>query len=270
VGWRKLIWISAGATVVFLFFGAIAPQNLVNFINPFPPNLFGINEGALAVLERVTWGAYSIMLLCAFASILSLILRFIRSRGVERQQLKWFAFSAFLFIPTILLLLLGSSLETTWAPTVAAIGALLSVIVVTGLPVTATLAILRYRLWDIDIIIRRTLIYGLLSTSLALVYLLSVVLLQQVLLAMTEQQRLGNWTIVASTLLTVALITPLRRRSQDIIDRRFYRHKYDSEEILAHFSVVARDKIDLDELTDELLNTIQVTLQPEKLTMWLK
>jgi hypothetical protein len=135
-------------------------------------------------------------------------------------------------------------------------------------PVSFALAILRYRLWDIDVLIRRTLVYGLLTGSLALVYFGSVVLLQGVV-----DTFLGGSSpavTVISTLAVAALFTPLRRRIQDFIDRRFYRHKYNAEQVLSAFSQTLRDEVDLDRLSGSILGVVEETMQPAHLSLWVK
>ena len=129
------------------------------------------------------------------------------------------------------------------------------------------IAILRYRLFDIDIIIRRTTSYAILSALLALIYFGSIVVLQQLLAPITGESDLA---VVLSTLLIAALFLPLRRRVQDAIDRRFFRRKYDAEKVLQQFAATARDETDLDALTAELLRVIQETMEPEHVSMWLK
>ncbi|MGB3219563.1 MAG: hypothetical protein WBD79_19395, partial [Anaerolineae bacterium] len=131
------------------------------------------------------------------------------------------------------------------------------------------IAVLRHNLWDIDIIIRKTLVYTVLTALLALVYFGGVVLLQRLVGALTgvEQSPLA---VVVSTLAIAALFTPLRRRIQEGIDRRFFRKKYDSQRVLAQFAQTARDETDLDALTGELTRVVQETLQPERVSVWLR
>jgi hypothetical protein len=147
------------------------------------------------------------------------------------------------------------------------VGQLLSYLALLAVPVTFAIAILRYRLWDIDVVIRRTLVYSLLTISLALFYF-GIVILIQILLPVTGQQ--SQLAIVISTLAIAALFTPLRRRIQNGIDRRFYRRKYNTQQVLARFSETARYEADLERLTAATIQVVQETMQPAHVSLWLR
>jgi len=177
------------------------------------------------------------------------------SSFAERQQTKWWLYG--LFVSLVLLFIASLIYKKASDP-------LLNVT-----PIFLTIAILRSRLWDIDIIVRRTLIYGALTAMLAFVYFGSVVVLQQVFRALTGQGQ-SPFVTVVSTLAIAALFTPLRRRIQSTMDRRFYRRKYDAAKTLAAFAATARDETDLDKLTARLVEVVDETMQPEKVSLWLK
>ncbi|MFZ2617176.1 MAG: hypothetical protein WA077_14410, partial [Anaerolineae bacterium] len=143
------------------------------------------------------------------------------------------------------------------------------VIAFMAIPLGIGVGVLRYRLWDIDVIIRKTLVYTAVTALLALVYFGGVVLLQRLVGALTGVAQ-SPLAVVVSTLAIAALFTPLRRRIQDGIDRRFFRKKYDAQRVLAQFAVTARDETNLDALTTELARVVQETLQPERVSVWLR
>jgi uncharacterized membrane protein YhaH (DUF805 family) len=192
--------------------------------------------------------------LAAFASV---VVRFRRSRGIERQQIKWFLYA---IAPVLTIPLEGyvpefvNEIAFGW--------------VLIGLPTAIGVAVLRYRLYDIDVVINRTLVYGSLSVSLVLVYFGGVVSLQYVLRTLTGGS--SQLVIVASTLAIAALFNPLRRRIQSIVDWRFYRQKYDAVQVMAGFSTRLRDETDLAQLNGDLVSVVQDTVQPEHVTVWLR
>ena len=196
--------------------------------------------------------------------ILPPILRYRRAPSQERQQLKWLVFAMLLWVifstlATLQLVANSPLLEafiTVWNP-----------ICIAAIPVTIAIALLRYRLYDIDVIIRRTLVYSILTALLAGVYFGGVVVLQQAFRPMVGPQ--NDLALVASTLGIAALMQPLRRRVQAFIDRRFYRRKYDAATTLAAFSARLRDEVELDRLTGDLLAVVEETLQPAHLSLWL-
>lgn len=195
------------------------------------------------------------------------------SNATERQQTKWILFGLLLLIVNFPLwfLFFGGVIEV--APgqprlLVSLGGWLTNMFLTTCLPVTMAIAISRYRLWDIDLVVRRTLQYGLLTGLLALIYYGSVITLQAVVRGLTGQGDSPLITVL-TTLAIAALFNPLRTRIQDFIDRRFYRKKYNAEQALAQFAATARDEVDMDKLTRALLGVVEETMQPEKVSLWL-
>ncbi len=196
------------------------------------------------------------------------------SSPVERQQTKWVLIG---LMNTMIVTVPMAIVLTVYPPTQPTAGRLLflafvhipvSILSLLVLPISITIAIFRYRLWDIDILIRRTLQYALLTALLALVYFGSIVLLQTFSGTISGDQ--SPAVIVLSTLLIAALFSPLRRRVQTVIDRRFFRRKYDAQQVLAAFAVTARDETDLTILTAEVQRVIQETMQPEGVNVWLR
>jgi hypothetical protein len=196
------------------------------------------------------------------AGAAAVIVRFRRSGGAERQQLKWFAYAvAVMFI----LFVLWFSLAL--AGLVVA-DALVFTVPLLGLPIAVGVAILRYHLYDIDLLVNRTLVYGSLTALLAATYLGGVVLMQGTFRVLTGQE--SQLAIVASTLLIAALFVPLRRRVQFFIDRRFYRRRYDAVRTLQDFSSRLRERTDLDNLNTALLLVVRETVQPSHVSLWLR
>jgi hypothetical protein len=197
-------------------------------------------------------------------SVISLFVRYRKAQRVERQQIKWLLYAGALFtvVYSISAVLADSEVRFSgWWD-------LMFVLSILAMPAAMAIAILRYRLFEIDLIIRRTLVYGLLTVALALVYFGSVIVLQQAFRALTGQD--SPLAIVISTLVIAALFSPLRRWVQDIIDQRFYRSKYDAQQALATFATTARDEVELEQLTKQLLNVVQETMQPEQVSVWLR
>jgi hypothetical protein len=217
-------------------------------------NPFGVE--AAVVLDMLGGVGGWTALACFVAAILSLILRFYRSRGEERLQLKWFVYAT--TVGFLAILLSGEGI----------LGSVIWTVAPLGLPVSAGIAVLKYRLYDIDILINRTLVYGSLTATLALVYVGSVVSLQAVFRAITGQG--GPLAVVASTLAIAALFGPLRRRIQGFIDRRFYRSKYDTRKTLEAFSSRLRAETDLEALRDDLVEVVNTTVQPTHVSLWLR
>jgi hypothetical protein len=209
-----------------------------------------------------------LFLLAAIGAVASVVVRFRRSRGVERQQMKWFTY--------VIVVLIGGSVLTgglsdlTGVGWLAKISFVLSIIGLMCLPIAVGIAVLKYRLYEIDLIINRTLVYGPLTATLALVYFGGVATTQLVFRALTGQEQQPQLAIVASTLVIAALFNPLRRRIQSFIDRRFYRNKYDARKTLEAFSARLRNETNLQALSGELTKVVSETMQPEHVSLWLR
>jgi hypothetical protein len=216
-----------------------------------------------AVSEWVLRLGGPMLLVAGLGAVISLVVRFRRARGDERQQIKWFASAATL---TLVWLLLFGQASLRGLPGV--IVALSGLVVIASIPVATGIAILRYRLYDIDRIINRTLVYGSLTVTLLALYFGGIVVLQRVFVLLTGQQ--STLAVVASTLLIAALFTPLRRRIQGFIDRRFYRRKYDARKTLEAFSTKLKNETDLQSLNNDLVGVVRETMQPAHVSLWLR
>jgi len=267
--WRPLAWLS-GAVIVSMSAGSIfTPRRLEDLGGVSNP--FG--------LEQYPWvgdvGQSVVLLLplCILASVASLVLRFLRSSGEERAQIKWLAFAAsILGLGFSSFVILGFfTVEDPSAGADPLWGNLLEDAVTlsfASVPIAVGVAILRYRLYEIDLLINRALVYGSLTATLALVYVGGVVGLQSAFRALTGQE--STLAIVASTLVIAALFGPLRRRVQALVDRRFYRRKYDAAKTLAAFNARLREETDLDTLSNDLVGVASATMQPEHASLWLR
>ncbi len=238
--------------------------------------VFSTDPFVLGALTAFGWFILFIIVGSMIVGAVAQITRYRRISGpIERQQIKWvvFGFALFALQASVFILspLIYSPLRDQGVQKLLyyLVGGSLNVLFLLFFLFSLATAILRYRLWDIDIIIRRTLIYGALTTSLAVVYFGSVVLLQGLFQTLTGQ---GQSTVVTviSTLAIAALFTPLRRRIQNDIDRRFFRRKYDAEKTLEAFAATVRQQVDLDEISESLLNVVQETMQPEQVSLWLR
>ena len=259
--WGWLIYFGVGLMVLFIL--------MITFAESLTPGSGGVDwrfDNPIGFLKEewinILVGLLISLPIWVILCVVSLLIRFRRARGVEREQIKWLFYAAAIFalsyVP-IFILTDFSDPEDLW--NIFWIFGMLSI------PIAIAIAILRYRLYDIDIIIQRTLQYALLTGLLALVYFGSVVLLQSLFEVVSGDQ--SAIAIVISTLVIAALFAPLRRRIQNFIDRHFYRRKYDAEHTLATFAATARSEVDLDELTSELLQVVQETIQPERVSLWL-
>jgi hypothetical protein len=265
--WNWVNWLAVGMwlffLIVHLFSESIGPigetwkvPNPIGFIplsfsRPFLP-IWAIG---LAVLT--------------LSSVISLVVRYRRAQRVERQQIKWLLYGGSLFalgyVPSTFVILTSND------PTSGTINSWVGLLLVSSIltfPVAIAIAILRYRLYDIDVIIRKTMQYGVVTAVLALIYFGTIILLQSLIGRATGEQ--SPIIIVLSTLLIATLFNPLRNRIQETIDRRFYRRKYDAQQVLAQFAQTARDEVEMAALQAELLQVVQETLQPETVSIWIK
>ena len=256
--WRPVLW---GAVLFCLFFTAVVwlSPTSADLRLAFVSNPLGLELRIMNLLMEVLYFALPLTLVVSGSAV---IVRFRRSRGDERQQIKWFAYAVALMV-SLFLFWFSLALTGLVPP-----DALLWTVPLLGLPAGVGVAILRYRLYDVDRIINRTLVYGLLTAVLALVYAGSVVALQRVFALLTGGD--SSLAVVASTLAIAALFNPLRRRVQSFVDRRFYRGKYDAERILADFSATLREGTDLVKLDEDLISTVRETVQPEHARLWLR
>jgi len=256
--WRPVLWGAVGYVGFFTVVILLSPSSNDTRL-AFVRNPFGLEIELIDLLLELVYLTIPLLLVAGAAAV---IVRFRRSRGDERQQLKWFAYAVGVMV---VLFVLWFSL--TLVGLVEA-GALVFSLPLLGLPIAVGIAILRYRLYDIDLVINRTLVYAPLTALLAATYLGGVVLSQGIIRALTGQE--SQLAIVASTLLIAALFVPLRRRVQSFIDRRFYRNKYDAARTLRDFSGKLRERTDLDDLNAELLGVVRKTVQPAHASLWLR
>jgi hypothetical protein len=272
--WRPLAWLSGVAIVSGSVGSGLSPgpiAELGGVRNPYG-------------LEGQPWVANAadailvVFLVCILASVLSLILRYRRSLGERRQQIKWIAFASsfvgFGFVSAMAsgLIVLAFAPESWGSANDPPLwfDLLFSVVLVSfgGVPVAVGVAVLRYRLYDIDLLINRALVYGALSVLLAATYFGGVVGLQAVVRSLTGQGT--TLTVVASTLAIAALFSPLRRRVQGFVDRSFYRRKYDAAKTLEAFNSRLREETDLDALSSDVVGVVSTTMQPSHVTLWLR
>jgi hypothetical protein len=258
--WRPVVWlggVSIGLTVV--------SSTILLWPERGPALLTGDESPSHVVQVLVDFIASPMLFVAGLGAVLSLVVRFSRARGDERQQIKWFASATAL---TLVWILLFGQASLRGLPGI--IVTLSSLLVIPSIPIATGLAILRYRLYDIDRIINRTLVYGSLTLMLALVYFGGVTATQALFTVLTGQEEQPQLAIVISTLVIAALFTPLRRRIQTFIDRSFYRRKYDAAKTLEEFSMKLRDETDLDALGDDLVGVVRETMQPAHVSLWLR
>jgi hypothetical protein len=253
--WRPVAWCAAFGIIGFVAGYALQPGPLEDY--PQIMNPYGVESPILVVgAVAAILGAASMV-----ASAISLIVRMRRAGSEQRQQIKWLAYGGAVAVGTVFAGGVISIWNTNVSIAVIGFGLL-------GLPVFTGIAIVKHRLYDIDVIINRTLVYGSLTVVLAASYEGAIVLLQHLFRALTQQE--SQLAAVASTLAIAALFDPLRRGIQRFVDRRFYRRKYDAAKTLATFSTRLREETDLDSLSEEVLGVVRETMQPEHASLWLR
>jgi hypothetical protein len=259
--WRWTAWLVVAFVLAGVVLSAFSPGAYLGSLGPIR-NPLGI-EGLTGAYKALLYAGSPLLY---GAAVLSLFVRLRRAEGLERQQLKWFAYAAAMFALGIVLIVIPLAIDTpSWF-----VRAATAVFTAAGttVPVAIGIAILRYRLYDIDRIINRTLVYGSLTALLAVVYLGGVISSQYAFRTLTGQG--SQLAIVASTLAIAALFNPLRKRIQAFVDRRFYRSRYDARKTLESFSSKLRDETDLDALNDELVGVVGETMQPAHASLWLR
>ena len=254
--WRPVAWLTAAVTATAVALSALAPTLYLGQRTKLrnPIGLAGIPDPVQSTRGGVLIG---LVFVCAGAAVVSLVLRFRRSQGVERQQLKWFTYAG--------ILLFAWSVVDPVIPNVAPFNVFFG-LTIALVPVTAGIAVLRYRLYDIDRLINRTLVYALLTAILGLGYVAGSLVFVLVAGAGTPP----SWLVAAATLAAAAVFRPARRRIQAAVDRRFNRRKYNTAQTIQAFSTRLRDQIDLDTLSNELLAVVNQTMEPTRVSLWLR
>ena len=259
--WRPIVWAAGIGSATAAAGIALSPGPLDEFA--VVPNPFGL-EDAGQVAELVTVAGMLAFGLALLAAGASLVMRLRRARGERRQQLKWLAYAAALAAAAAV----GSIVSFLLFGTTPWVLAVLVVVAFDAIPVAAGIAILKYRLYDIDRIINRTLVYGLLTALLAAVYAGVVLTLGQLFGGIGAEP--PSWAVAGATLAVAALFQPARRRIQAVVDRRFNRRRYDAAKTIDAFSTRLRDEVDLDTLSAELLGVVDQTMQPTSASLWLR
>jgi hypothetical protein len=266
--WRPLAWLSGALTIMAAILISISPDAALDALGSSDnvhvsiPNPLGV-EG----LPNLYRPVQTLVLTLGLAAAASVVIGRRKAGGIERLQVKWLLYASVIwFGGNVLKNTVFSPLgEVSWGLWVSyllvGIGGL-------GGPIAIGIAILRYRLYEIDIIINRTLVYSALTVTRVALYFGGIVVLQRVFVLLTGQQ--STLAVVASTLLIAALFSPMRRRIQSFIDRGFYRRKYDAARTLEVFSAKLRDETDLDALSDDLVGVVRETMQPAHISLWLR
>jgi hypothetical protein len=253
--WRPVLWAAVVATLLAVVAWALAPGPMEYL--PGVDNPLGV-EQAGRVLDLIAQVAFVVIVAALFAAAGSLIARWRHARGVERQQLKWLAYAAAMLVVVTLL--------TDFFP--RGLYGVVATAMTLLFPLATGIAVVRYRLYDIDRLINRTLVYGLLTALLGGVYAATVLVLGQVFGGVGKDP--PSWAVAGATLAVAALFQPARRRIQRAVDRRFNRRKYNAVKTVEVFSARLRDEVDLDTLSAEVLAVVDQTMQPTMASLWIR
>jgi cytochrome b subunit of formate dehydrogenase len=256
--WR---WFARFTAIVLLpatILSALSPDLIISNTLDNPLGVEGLPD----VLRAIEAFMYALVVVGAS----SMLARLRHAGTIERQQIKWFAYATVVVIS-------GVILKNTLYPAVGVIwvwwvGLILTAVGVVSSPVAMGVAILRYRFYEIDILINRTLVYGSLSATLVALYFVSILVLQSLFVVLIGEK--STLAVVASTLVIAALFNPFRRRIQSVVDRRFYRSNYDARKTLVAFSAQLRKETDLEQLSNDLVGVVRETMQPAHLSLWLR
>jgi hypothetical protein len=259
--WRPVLWLAVVGIVAFVVGAGFGAPTIGDSDVPNPFAVQGSLGEALGALQE----GFPLVIVAALLALVSVVARFRRSRGIEREQIKWVLYAAALVgvglvaqLPIFIVMPAGAAANASNAVATSAFACV---------PVAIGIAVLRYRLYDIDILIRRTLVYGATTGAIAVAFFGGIVVLQAVLRPVTSGSELA---VAISTLVSFALFQPLRGRVQRTVDRRFYRAKYDAEHTIDVFAARLRDDVDLDSLQAELLGAVRDTLQPAHASVWIR
>jgi len=252
--WRPMAWLVVSAMFLATIGSFASDDVLVIGL----PNVFRVDSEALRVAYVV---GIAMLLVGGIAAVGSLIARYRNADRTTRAQLRWFGFAAALFCALLIgvLLMFGVRSDPTLVPLLSAAHSLF--------PLAILIAVLRYRLYDIDVLIHRTLVYGLTSAAIAAAFFGGIVILQSLLRPVTGGSEIA---VAASTLASFALFQPMRRRIQQAVDRRFYRARYDTQRTLDDFAVHLRDEVDLESVRVELIGAVAETMSPAHASLWLR
>jgi hypothetical protein len=256
--WRPFAWFSvllAGTGTILAAFSP-GPGVGLSIRNPF----------GMESLPNLSEQLQALVFALIFVAAASLVMRLRHARGVDRQKIKWVAYAGALgggaSLPTYTVL---EAVDLRW---LHMLGYMLALVGIVGFPTAVGIAMMRYRLYEIDILINRTLVYGTLTATLIAFYFVGIVVLQRLFVLLIGQQ--STLAVVASTLLIAALFNPLRGSIQSFMDRRFYRRKYDARKTLEAFSAQLRNEADLEALSDDLVGVVRETMQPAHVSLWLR